>query len=120
MHTIAIGKPLSRTSSKSSVRRFVGNDPGGMQQLVLRKSFGRLGLTLANNKHGPGVVVAGMRGDSAAAAHGLNVGDTIISINGHEATDHESAVELIDSPGDLVSLILAGERRAAAAAERRS
>ena len=68
-----------------------------------------MSLTLKNNPHGAGVLVSAMPPESTAAAAGLNVGDIILSINGTLAADHKSAVAIIDSPGDIVSLVLSGE-----------
>lgn len=83
------------------------------RQVVLDKASGRkIGVTVANNvdrrgrPFGEGVVVIGLEGRDTLAATRLQLGETILSIDGMLVSDHESAIRLIDDNPGALSLVV--------------
>jgi len=78
--------------------------------LPLDKSLGRVGITCFNAASGVGVVIASLVEGSVAREAGLNVGDTVLTINERILRTHEEAVELIDT-SDSLELVTFGDTR---------
>ena len=81
----------------------------GTRLLTLNKHEGFVGLTLADNPDGPGVVVVGLAPGSLAIHAGVQLGDVIRSVNHELVDDHASAIRLVDAPVDRLTLVLAAE-----------
>jgi serine protease Do len=72
---------ILRDGSQRTVTVTLGNEPGKQQQVS------ELGLSLAPagsvaGANGPGVVVTGVKPDSAAAERGFQPGDVILEVDG--------------------------------------
>lgn len=78
------------------------------REVRLDKSTGRkVGVTIANNlPGGSGVVVIGIDSGSTLAITQLQIGETILSVDGQLVKDHASAIALIDANKATVRLVV--------------
>ena len=83
---------------------------GTLRAVVLDKSKGDVGLTLADAQSGDGgVVVIGVHPGGLGIAAGVQLGDVIISVNHTLVDAHDQAIGLVDAAPDTVQLVLRAE-----------
>ena len=81
---------------------------GNPRKMTLDKSIpGKLEITLANRKKGPGVVVEGVGIMGIAAGAGISAGDVVLSINGGLVNNHQEAIVIMDSSERFIDIVLA-------------
>ena len=76
--------------------------------VTLDKRRGKIGLTVENlpGAIGVGVLVKSIPPDGVAAAAGVAVGDTLLSVDGTLVFTHAEAVALVDSGGPVLQFVL--------------
>lgn len=70
-----------------------------------------VGVSCAAATSAGGAVVSGVEAGSLAAAAGLLVGDTVLSVNGALTRTHEEAAQLIEAASSALELVLAANAR---------
>ena len=99
-------------------RDFAFSVVGNPRKVSLDKSNpGKLQITLANRKKGPGVVVEGVGVMGIAAGAGVTAGDVVLSINGGLVNDHQEAIIILDSSERFIDIVLAEATNEAFAVE---
>jgi len=96
--------PLDPLDSSRSARRSGG-------RTVPKETDGDLEITVITHPNGSGVVVSNLGPDGACAKHGLKVGDTITMVNGIPATDHRTAIWLIDQAVGVARFAIADKTK---------
>lgn len=69
---------------------------GPTRRVLLDKSVGRIGITLATPHAGTGCLVSALEDGSLGFDAGLFVGDTLVAVNGALVWDHREAIDRID------------------------
>jgi S1-C subfamily serine protease len=84
-------------------------DLEGHKKVVVRKAWGILGLTVSDSKRNDGVFVVKMAAGSQLDHAGLNVGDTILTLNGRSIEDNASCVKELNEakPDEDITLTMA-------------
>ncbi len=111
-----------RRGKERKLKLEIGEMPSGKRQAALQRgnasgdTLGDLGLRLSANEDGEGVVVTGVKRDSAAAKAGLRRGDVIVEIANNLVEEPEDVAELLQSAAQdgksrALLLVKSGERQ---------
>jgi predicted metalloprotease with PDZ domain len=77
------------------------------QVLIDKSEAGKLDITLSSSKDGRRVEVSEVKLLGLASRAGIEVGETILSVNGALVTDHAQAIALMDSSERFVEIVIA-------------
>lgn len=119
---VIIGVNDVMVKDHASAMSIVKNTPsGGMvkfsvagetRKIVLDKTYGGPGVTVANRVGEAGVLVTYLKPEGVAAKMGVKVGDIILSVNGCLVIQHHHAISLIDASEKTIDLVVASTMHA--------
>lgn len=83
---------------------------GTRRKVLIDKEEGFLDCTLSNKPEGPGVECSAIGVTGLLHREGVQVGDTVVSINGTLVADHAHGIALMDSNERFLELVIADPR----------